>query len=115
MQRSSVSARRALRTLSLGALTALGGLLLLAACSSEEGSKQEQLGSGGSGSGGSAGGGTGGTETLPGPEEWNREVTAPSTEEAATARTACQYKAGALPKETHGASAPMGKDIPIDH
>lgn len=115
MQRSSASARRALRTLSLGALTALSGLLVLAACSSEEGSKQEQLASGGSGSGGSASGGTGGTETLPGPEEWNREVTAPSTQEAATARTACQYKAGALPKETHGADAPMGKDIPIDH
>ncbi len=116
MRYPAATSRRALRVLSLGTLTALGGLLGLAACSSDDGNTQQQLGSGGNGAaGGASSGGSGGAETLPGPEEWNREVTAPSTEEATTGRTSCQYKAGALPKETHGAGAPMGDDIPIDH
>jgi phospholipase C len=52
---------------------------------------------------------------LPGPEEWNREVTPPPDEEAAQKRLACGFQAGALPAETQGASQPNGKDIPIDH
>jgi phospholipase C len=51
---------------------------------------------------------------LPGPDEWNREVTPPSDEEAASARASCGYAAGALPAETQGASAPSGTDIPVD-
>ncbi len=52
---------------------------------------------------------------LPGPEEWNREVTPPTDAEAAEKRAACDYKAGSLPAETHGASTPSGKDIPVEH
>lgn len=74
--------------------------------------------SGGASSGGTSGsssGGSAGAETLPGPEEWNREVTAPPAQQAANGRLACDFEAGALPKETHAAGEPMGKDIPIDH
>jgi phospholipase C len=42
-------------------------------------------------------------------------VTAPTDDAASAARAACTYKAGALPKETQGASRPNGADIPIDH
>jgi len=52
---------------------------------------------------------------LPGPTEWNRDVTPPSDAEAATKRGACGYAVGALPAETQGKSHPNGKDIPIDH
>jgi phospholipase C len=52
---------------------------------------------------------------LPGPEEWNRDVTPPSDSEALSMRQSCGYKAGAMPKETHGTSAPEGRKIPIDH
>ena len=52
---------------------------------------------------------------LPGPEEWNREVTPPPDVEAEEKRAACGYQAGALPAETQGASHPNGADIPIDH
>jgi len=48
------------------------------------------------------------------PAEWDRNVVAPSDEEAATARKGCKYAAGALPKETQGSSHPMGAAIPID-
>src|SRR5690606_12152610 len=49
------------------------------------------------------------------PAEWNREVTPPSDAEADAARLACAYGPGDLPAETHGASAPKGAEIPIDH
>ena len=49
------------------------------------------------------------------PEAWNREVTPPSDAEAAAARAACDYAAGHLPAETHGASERQGAAIPIDH
>lgn len=49
-----------------------------------------------------------------GPEEWNREVLAPSDAEAESGRLACQYEKGALPAETQGASHPNGEDIPVD-
>jgi phospholipase C len=52
---------------------------------------------------------------LPGPPEWNRSVDEPADEVAATQRTACGFKAGALPAETQGKSHPNGKDIPVDH
>ncbi len=52
---------------------------------------------------------------LPGPEEWNREVTPPADAEAAEQRLACGYKAGMLPAETQGKSQPNGKDIPVEH
>jgi phospholipase C len=52
---------------------------------------------------------------LPGPAEWNKQVTPPSDAAAAEARQKCQYKAGMLPAETQGASHPMGAAIPIDH
>jgi phospholipase C len=55
------------------------------------------------------------SETLPGPPEWNREVTRPPDSEAFAKRQACGYKAGDLPKETQGESWPNGKQIPIDH
>jgi phospholipase C len=51
----------------------------------------------------------------PGPEEWNRDVVAPSDAEAAEARKACAYEAGSLPEETQGKSFPMAEEIPIDH
>jgi phospholipase C len=54
-------------------------------------------------------------EPLPGPEAWNRDVVAPSDDDAEAARAACNYQAGSLPAETQGASHPMGADIPIDH
>ena len=40
---------------------------------------------------------------LPGPEEWNRDVTPPADDEAAQKRAACAYKKGSLPAETQGA------------
>src|SRR5262245_13868669 len=52
---------------------------------------------------------------LPGPAEWNREVTPPDDATAEQQRKACGYAAGALPAETQGASFPNGDDIPIDH
>lgn len=52
---------------------------------------------------------------LPGPEEWNRDVTPPGDAEAAEKREACAYKAGMLPAETQGESQPNGKDIPVEH
>jgi phospholipase C len=52
---------------------------------------------------------------LPGPTEWNREVSPPADAEAEQKRAACEYQAGALPAETQGASHPMGSDIPVDH
>lgn len=52
---------------------------------------------------------------LPGPPEWNRDVTPPDDADAEAARAACAYEAGALPAETQGASHPSGKAIPIDH
>jgi phospholipase C len=48
------------------------------------------------------------------PPEWNRAVTPPSDEEATKNRSTCVYKAGALPLETQGKSAPDGAKIPID-
>lgn len=54
-------------------------------------------------------------EALPGPAEWNREVTPPDDEQAAADRSSCTYAAGSLPAETQGASHPSGADIPIDH
>ncbi|MEZ4293939.1 MAG: alkaline phosphatase family protein [Polyangiaceae bacterium] len=56
------------------------------------------------------------TETaLPGPSEWNRDVTAPPDAEAADKRDSCEYKAGMLPAETQGESRPNGKEIPVEH
>ena len=52
---------------------------------------------------------------LPGPAEWNREVTPPDAAEAAAKRAACEYKVGSLPAETQGAGTPSGKDIPVEH
>jgi phospholipase C len=52
---------------------------------------------------------------LPGPSEWNRDVTPPSDADAGAGRAACQYKAGSLPAETQGESAPNGKQIPLRH
>jgi phospholipase C len=52
---------------------------------------------------------------LPGPAEWNREVTPPPDGEAATKRASCGYAVGALPAETQGESHPSGADIPVDH
>jgi phospholipase C len=59
-----------------------------------------------------AGGGSG---VMPGPAEWNRDVTPPSDDEASQKRASCGYRAGDLPAETQGASRPNGRDIPIDH
>jgi phospholipase C len=53
--------------------------------------------------------------TLPGPPEWNRNVTPPSDDQASGDRESCVYRAGALPAETQGESRPNGKEIPIDH
>ncbi|CAN5453444.1 alkaline phosphatase family protein [soil metagenome] len=50
----------------------------------------------------------------PTPAEWDRSVTRPSDGDATSGRTACQFKAGAMPAETLGASSPVDKDIPID-
>ena len=52
---------------------------------------------------------------LPGPAEWNREVTPPSDDEAIAQRSSCGYVAGMLPEETQGASRPSGAEIPVDH
>lgn len=49
------------------------------------------------------------------PAEWDRDVTPPADAAATEARAACTYAAGALPRETHGASSPNGATIPIDH
>jgi phospholipase C len=51
---------------------------------------------------------------LPGPSEWNRSVTKPSAESAASARTACTYTAGTMPAETQGVERPNGTQIPVD-
>jgi phospholipase C len=56
-----------------------------------------------------------GEPVVPGPPEWNREVTPPSDAEAESTRAACGYRAGALPAETQGASHPDGANIPVDH
>ncbi len=48
------------------------------------------------------------------PSEWDRSVTAPADDVAAKQRESCGYTAGALPKETLGASRPVGEAIPID-
>jgi phospholipase C len=50
-----------------------------------------------------------------GVDDWDRPVDPPMDAEAALARAACQYPAGALPAETQGASRPSGAAIPIDH
>ncbi|MGZ3424152.1 MAG: phospholipase C [Polyangiales bacterium] len=50
----------------------------------------------------------------PAPASWDRMVTAPTDEEASKKRESCGYAAGALPKETLGASRPLGAQIPID-
>ena len=85
----------------------------LAACSSSPVDPAGTQGTGGAASSGSGGtGGTGAVDTSP--PEWNRAVTPPPDGEAATKRSACDYAKGALPAETQGSSAPMGKDIPID-
>ena len=55
-----------------------------------------------------AGGGSG---VMPGPAEWNRDVTPPSDDEASQKRASCGYRAGDLPAETQGASRPNGRDI----
>ncbi len=100
---------------SLRLVLALGILpvaALVAACSSSESSPGATPGAtGGAGAGGEAGAAGGSTV----PPEWDRDVTAPSDADAATQRAACTYKAGSLPKETLGASHPMGKDIPIEN
>jgi phospholipase C len=62
-----------------------------------------------SGGGGSDGG------AYTGPANWNRPVTPPSDADAAAGRAACTYKAGQLPAETQGVSAPNGTAIPVDH
>ncbi len=54
-------------------------------------------------------------EVLPGPVEWNRDVVPPADTAASTARSACDYAAGALPAETQGESRPYGNEIPIDN
>jgi phospholipase C len=48
------------------------------------------------------------------PPSWNRPVTPPADDAAASQRAACGYKAGALPAETLGKSQPTGTSIPID-
>ncbi len=55
------------------------------------------------------------TGALPGPEEWNRKVVAPTDEVARETRAACGYRKGSLPAETQGESRPYGKEIPVDH
>lgn len=52
---------------------------------------------------------------LPGPTEWNRDVTPPDDAAAQEQRESCGYKAGMLPAETQGASRPSGKEIPVEH
>lgn len=87
-----------MRTLSLACLPALLALSFsLAACADTDESPPEP------------------EAPLPGPVEWNREVTPPDDTEAAQKRDACDYKAGMLPAETQGASQPNGKEIPVEH
>jgi len=64
---------------------------------------------------GCGGGGKAKPTPLPGPEEWNRSVTAPADDAAAAQRASCAFGAGALPAETQGQSHPNGADIPVDH
>src|SRR5215471_16075690 len=40
---------------------------------------------------------------------------ASQTDSQSPARLACQFKAGALPEETLGATVPRGAEIPLDH
>src|SRR5262249_25476506 len=85
--------------------------LMAAACSSPSlGTSAGAGGAGGHGAGG--GGGVGPVDQSP--PEWNRPVTPPPDAEATAKRAACGYQKGALPAETQGASAPMGKDIPVE-
>lgn len=81
------------RTALLGALSFVG--LFATACSSEDTFAPKAV--------------------LPGPAEWNRTVTVPSDDAAASARASCAYKAGDLPAETQGESHPSGDEIPVDH
>ena len=46
---------------------------------------------------------------------WDRVVVSPPDDVAAALRSACVYRAGALPAETQGKSHPNGSQIPIDH
>jgi len=87
MRRSSILAALATVTLAMGAV----------GCSSDDGETSQP------------------EPSLPGPEEWNRDVTAPPDDEAESKRLACAYEAGSLPEETQGASHPNGDEIPIDH
>src|SRR5687767_7705383 len=96
--------REPLVMLSLAGITA-------AACSS---STVEQSAGAGGGGGQGTGGGAGGGLVDQSPPEWDKPVTPPSDAEAAAKRAACGYQKGALPAETQGASAPMGKDIPVE-
>ncbi|MEO5731875.1 MAG: alkaline phosphatase family protein [Byssovorax sp.] len=66
-------------------------------------------------SGSSGTGGTVVTPPLPGPTEWNRDVTPPGDDDARVKRAACGYKAGDLPAETQGKSHPSGSQIPVEH
>ena len=54
-----------------------------------------------------------GPSVDPGPAAWNRTVTRPDDATAASSRSSCTYKAGALPAETLGTSTPVDKDIPV--
>lgn len=91
---------------------ALAGALL-AACGVSP--TQPTGGGGAQGAGGSGvGGGGGNTPVDTSPPDWNKPVTAPTDADAAAKRASCGYEKGALPAETQGASAPMGKDIPVD-
>ena len=98
------------------ATVSLTGLAFAACSSSPATTTGTSTGSGGGTASSSVGsGGSGGTGAVDqSPPEWNKTVTPPSDAEAATQRQACGYQKGALPAETQGASAPMGKDIPID-
>lgn len=57
--------------------------------------------------------GDGGADGSTAPAAWDRAVTRPDDATAASQRSACGYKAGALPGETLGQSTPVDKDIPI--
>ncbi len=98
------------------ALTAsLGSLGLLAACSSSS-NNDGTGGDGGASSHATTGSSSStGKTVLPGPSDWNRDVTPPEDGEASDKRSSCGYKAGDLPAETQGKSHPSGADIPIDH
>ena len=96
------------------AAVVLSSCALAVGCSG--GGQATTSGTGGTATGsGTTSSSSSGEQPLPGPSEWNRDVTPPTDEEAAAKRASCGYHAGDLPAETQGKSHPSGRDIPIDH